>query len=628
MRFQIFKISCVFSLLLSHFGASYAAPNFDTIYTSTLRPSANVMKNCGWASVPSDLYDRKKIHQNNFIPLVEYKNSLLSTNSRYQNKSVVSFTIYNNTSNESFFYYNGVFCKSLKVFELDSTTNETIPVESTRKFDGFVLLNIPKNATKVFFIEISFGKLEFLECNAHVMPAYSQRQFKSYQIIQENSVITFGLLTCGFLALMTVFCAISFFISKRKEFLYYGINAAIVTFLIFSSTYYIKRISSFGAFYQEYLILVFLLFGSIAYGFFLRTLFETQIRFRRLDQILMFMIYFIIASLAICTFFYFFSDNVSVYLALSNIVKMSVVLLLAVYSLIAVKEKNTFLNIVNLAHLAMLLCFAVALCLNVFQINGPNSRSHVITAYQLGQLCSAIGFLFALAEKYRMELILSIEEKESQKRQEEKSRYEKEVAILTAQITERQRISQDLHDDLGAGMTSIRMYTELAKNKLGKEVPELHKISEKANEVLEKMNAIIWSMNHGNDSLPNLAGYMRSFFTDFFEDSLILASSEFPEHIPEIEINGQSRRNVFLIFKEALNNIMKHSGATKVLLSLKVEEDLLKIVIQDNGKGIEIAAETRFGNGISNMHKRATDGQMSLKIENVNGTKITLVKLL
>jgi signal transduction histidine kinase len=182
-----------------------------------------------------------------------------------------------------------------------------------------------------------------------------------------------------------------------------------------------------------------------------------------------------------------------------------------------------------------------------------------------------------------------------------------------------------MHDDLGAGMTTISMYSELAKSKLvDNPIPEIEKISSAANELLNKMNAIIWSMSSSNDSLGNMIAYIRSYALEYFEDTGINCKINIPEKLPNIQVIGEIRRNVFLVVKEALNNILKHAKATEVSINLIRVEDELTLFIQDNGIGINMDNLRQFGNGLKNMKKRMKDVDIEFSIENKNGTLITL----
>ena len=118
-----------------------------------------------------------------------------------------------------------------------------------------------------------------------------------------------------------------------------------------------------------------------------------------------------------------------------------------------------------------------------------------------GLFLELVFFLMALNYKNRRQLIAQARETERLKAENLMKEYEKELAVFKAQQQERERISADMHDELGSGMTAIRLMSEIARNKMKEETPvEIEKISQSADEVLNKMNAIIWSMNSGNDT--------------------------------------------------------------------------------------------------------------------------------
>jgi signal transduction histidine kinase len=178
-------------------------------------------------------------------------------------------------------------------------------------------------------------------------------------------------------------------------------------------------------------------------------------------------------------------------------------------------------------------------------------------------------------------------------------------------------------------MTTIRLYSEIAKSKMvDTPIPEIEKISSSANELLNKMNAIIWSMSSSNDSLGNMVAYIRSYSLEYFEDTGIHCRISIPEHLPNIVVSGEIRRNVFLVVKEALNNVLKHSRATEVSITLERVSDGLKLFIQDNGTGINFEKLRQFGNGLKNMQKRMEDINIHFSIENNHGTLITLYRVI
>jgi len=220
---------------------------------------------------------------------------------------------------------------------------------------------------------------------------------------------------------------------------------------------------------------------------------------------------------------------------------------------------------------------------------------------------------------------MKIQEQEAMKMEVEKQALENQIAIIKAQQEERSRISADMHDDLGAGMTSIRLYSEIAKNKIGDmKIEEIEKISASADELLNNMNAIIWSMSNENDSLWNMVAYIRSYTFEYLENNRIQTNFIIPERLPAIQVSGEIRRNIFLVVKEALHNIVKHSGASMVNIHLAKEPEGLSLTIYDNGKGISQENTRPSGNGLKNMKKRMQAMNIELSIVNNNGTTIRL----
>jgi signal transduction histidine kinase len=166
--------------------------------------------------------------------------------------------------------------------------------------------------------------------------------------------------------------------------------------------------------------------------------------------------------------------------------------------------------------------------------------------------------------------------------------------------------------------------SEIARNKMKENTPiEIEKISRSADEVLNKMNAIIWSMNSGNDSVDNLVSYIRSYALEYFENTPIACRIYTPETISERELSGDKRRNLFLCVKETLNNALKHSKASEIRIYFMTDE-ILTIKIVDNGVGIDLQKIRKFGNGLKNIAKRMESIGGSYQIENNNGTVTTL----
>jgi signal transduction histidine kinase len=135
-------------------------------------------------------------------------------------------------------------------------------------------------------------------------------------------------------------------------------------------------------------------------------------------------------------------------------------------------------------------------------------------------------------------------------------------------------------------------------------------------------------MSSNNNSFADMISYIRSYAQEYFDNTGIACNIEIPDDLPEFAISSQARRNVFLVIKEALHNILKHAHATTVSITLVKEPGRLSLYIQDNGNGINFDKVRRFGNGLNNMKRRMEEMNILFSIENNNGTQVKLQYLL
>ena len=192
-------------------------------------------------------------------------------------------------------------------------------------------------------------------------------------------------------------------------------------------------------------------------------------------------------------------------------------------------------------------------------------------------------------------------------------------------LLERERIIADLHDDVGGGLSSIRMMSDLmALKETNTGVASFAgKISDTSKEIAQRMNTIIWSLNTENDTLQNFVEYVRQYGLSYFEGSNIRFQCNTSGNISfENQLSGVQRKNLFLITKEALHNVLKHSGAGNAEVNIRLKGKELRLEITDNGKGI--ANPNNFGNGLKNMKKRIEEIKGSIDFLSNNGTVIKL----
>ncbi|MDX1651641.1 MAG: two-component regulator propeller domain-containing protein [Brumimicrobium sp.] len=210
--------------------------------------------------------------------------------------------------------------------------------------------------------------------------------------------------------------------------------------------------------------------------------------------------------------------------------------------------------------------------------------------------------------------------------------------ILIEQQREREvlrnQISRDVHDDIGAGLSKIALMSDVATGDFqrGEKVNDnLIKISVAARDMLNSLQEIIWAINPKNDSLKNMIVFFRGFVSDLFEGTDIEVSFSAPEpkEIPELNLPPDFRRNLFLILKEVLNNVLKHASADKVYVDLKIEKDTLSVSMIDDGVGFkEPVYGFKGGNGMGNIRFRAQqmNGSVTVLSEPLKGTKV-IVKI-
>ena len=192
---------------------------------------------------------------------------------------------------------------------------------------------------------------------------------------------------------------------------------------------------------------------------------------------------------------------------------------------------------------------------------------------------------------------------------------------------ERTRIATDMHDDLGAGLSRIRFLSQSILNKKISDDEairtELKKITSFSDEMSEKMGEIVWALNEKNDTLADLIAYTRSYAVEYLANHNIECEANTPMHLPGTFITGEMRRNIFLSVKECLHNIVKHAGATKVCFSVELEK-MIKIIIHDNGRGIDWNNRRAFSNGLENISRRMKEINGDVKILNEQGAKVLL----
>ncbi len=195
----------------------------------------------------------------------------------------------------------------------------------------------------------------------------------------------------------------------------------------------------------------------------------------------------------------------------------------------------------------------------------------------------------------------------------------------------RSRISRDLHDDIGSTLSSINLLSHSAKKRLDEKdvnrtYVSLEKINERTQRMLDNMNDIIWSIKPENDSLVSVLSRMREFAGTVLEAKNITCIIDFPSANTNLVLPLELKNNLFLIFKEAINNLAKYSGATQAHIVLSISGNKLYMRISDNGKGFDSTDSITGtgGNGMKNMSKRARESKAELIVNSKKGEGTTI----
>jgi signal transduction histidine kinase len=193
----------------------------------------------------------------------------------------------------------------------------------------------------------------------------------------------------------------------------------------------------------------------------------------------------------------------------------------------------------------------------------------------------------------------------------------------------RNRIARDLHDDMGSTLSTINILSSMAKSKLHtdevKTSEYINKIGDNSQRMMEAMDDIVWAIKPDNDSMQKIVARMREFATNVLEAKDMDIKFAVDEKVNEVKLNMEQRKDFFLVFKEAINNVAKYSKCKQVLIQIAVRQNRLVLMVKDDGAGFDINTADG-GNGLGNMQKRADalKGRLQLQSKPGEGTTVTL----
>jgi len=195
---------------------------------------------------------------------------------------------------------------------------------------------------------------------------------------------------------------------------------------------------------------------------------------------------------------------------------------------------------------------------------------------------------------------------------------EQELAVQN----ERTRIANDLHDDLGARLTQLAFLSDLAQ----RDTDQLNELGDAARDTAASLDELVWTVNPKNDRLDRLVRFLVDQARGYCEATGLRCEVVQPASVPDLEVSGGFRHNLFMVVKEALNNTAKHAQATRVELKLQIGNGRLDMSIRDDGSGFDQEAKADSGNGLGNYVDRiaALRGTVKLSSEPGKGTRLEI----
>lgn len=205
------------------------------------------------------------------------------------------------------------------------------------------------------------------------------------------------------------------------------------------------------------------------------------------------------------------------------------------------------------------------------------------------------------------------------------------LQLQNAMENERRRIARDLHDEFGSRLSGIALQGEAA-TQAGQispaAYPEVVAMTRRVRQLIGTLDEVVWATNPENDSLANVVAYLCDYTEDFLSPTAIHCRLEVPSpaELPALTLTAQTRHNLLLATKEALNNSVRHAQAKTIWLKIRIETDWLVVEIADDGRGFDLAQTRSGGNGLLNFSKRMEliHGQVDIQSAPGQGTTVRL----
>lgn len=488
---------------------------------------------------------------------------------------------------------------------------------------------VKKNESKTFFIQININNQNSQLFDPIIIVPEYITAFTFDYFLQPNriylfiSVLLLGMMFSLFFSFVSVYL-----LTFNRNYLYYTLS------LLCYLTFFFLRIfdnfifsSAYWYFYDASLQMLQIggsIFILIFVSSFLRIRYTIPDLYKYFRIIIFLQVLFIAVNIPLTYSVSYHSAGIISFNVLRIMILPYFILLIAGIIKHIKTRESRYITLGSLISILLFLTALYADGISTYKSEVIGHKQIALLAFTTGILVQMTFFLQAILYITKTTTDLRTRALEKLQLENDRKELEKHKAIMAERDKERNRISQEIHDDIGSGLTTIRLLTEIAKtNNLRTTGKELDKISATSDVLIDKMNEIVWSLNSRNDTLPNLIAYLRHLMVEYFEPFPVQLAIAMPENIPEIAVDGKTRRNILLSVKEVLHNIVKHARATEVHIIIQTGA-VFSVSISDNGTGFHLSPVSGYKNGLRNINERMTAIGGTCEITSCNGTAVLL----
>lgn len=444
---------------------------------------------------------------------------------------------------------------------------------------------------------------------------------------QNKNDLIWSMLFQGFVIFQILYILFQWLIIRRKEYLYYFFY--LVTILLYFLSKQEAELGESFLFsrypvWSVYLNKTLQIAPYFLYYRFIRYFLEIDKNHPVLNKWIIRIEYFLLAYLVFDFIFITTTFNTKLQTLIFTYTLSLVFIATASFIIYLLRKKQTLIYFVLSGSLAVGLGNILGVVFSYLRF-----EKHIQLNIDSALIFSEIGIViemicFTAGLSYKNRLI----EKEKLISQENLIKQLKENQLLNSKMLNiRNKISLDLHDEIGSTLSSISILSEMALHeKTNTEASAmLEEIKENSISVMEKMDDIVWNINPSNDSMEKLFLRIKTFGAKLFEAKGINYKMNIAENVNSINMLVEYRQHIYLIMKEAINNLVKYSHATEAAILVSYDADLLTIIIKDNGAGYDINQITD-GNGVPGMKSRAQEMDAKIEIQSkiTEGTTIGL----